>query len=137
VLAASYFYYPQSLDGPVLCYFKLLMGIPCMGCGLTRAFCHLAHLDLGQAIRYNIVAPLLMLYFAVWYAFAMVRQFREWQPPRWWSHCGKAVLLLFAIFYCGRMVEFFSSPEGLLSPLKHNVSVRLIRWDWGNTYESW
>jgi hypothetical protein len=38
---------------PETCYFKLLSGWGCPGCGLTRSFISLAHRDFGRAWRFN------------------------------------------------------------------------------------
>lgn len=39
--------------GPVVCIFKLLTGHDCPGCGTTRAFSHIAHGRLADAMRCN------------------------------------------------------------------------------------
>jgi len=59
VLAVSYLYAPYVHDGPVVCLLRGLVGIPCPSCGLTRAFCALAHGELREALRYHALSPLL------------------------------------------------------------------------------
>jgi hypothetical protein len=45
---------PQRVDsGPILCPFRLATGLPCPGCGLTRAWVFIAHGDFGAALRAN------------------------------------------------------------------------------------
>ena len=45
--------------GPVLCLFRAVTGVPCPGCGLTRAIARLARGDLAQAVTLHPLAPLL------------------------------------------------------------------------------
>jgi hypothetical protein len=37
----------------ITCFFKFLFGIPCPGCGITRACIALLHLDFASAFQYN------------------------------------------------------------------------------------
>ena len=65
VLAAAWAYAPFVDRGPVVCLSHGLVGIPCPGCGLTHAFCDLAHGRLSAAAAHNAVAfPLALLMLA-------------------------------------------------------------------------
>lgn len=57
VFAVSALWRPGELPGVVLCPFRAVTGIPCPGCGMTRAFCALGHGDLSGAFGYNALAP--------------------------------------------------------------------------------
>ena len=57
VFAVSALWSPSELPGVVLCPFRALTGLPCPGCGMTRAFCALGHGDLSGAFGYNALAP--------------------------------------------------------------------------------
>lgn len=43
----------EATKGPVLCPFRLLTGLPCPGCGLTRAWVFALHGELRQALAAN------------------------------------------------------------------------------------
>lgn len=49
---------------PTLCGFRLLTGAGCPGCGLTRSFSFMAHLQPVQAFQMNPMGPPLFLAFA-------------------------------------------------------------------------
>jgi hypothetical protein len=57
------------------CAFRSLTGIPCPGCGMTRAFLLLAELRLGDALAANPASAPLVAVMATW----LVRPFR-WAP---------------------------------------------------------
>lgn len=48
-----------------MCLFKQLTGLPCPGCGCTRAFMSLLHGNVRQALWYNPVAVLLTILAAI------------------------------------------------------------------------
>jgi hypothetical protein len=63
VLAASYLYAPFANGGPVLCPLHGLIGLPCPSCGLTRAFCRLARMDVWGALSFHAFSlPLFALF---------------------------------------------------------------------------
>jgi hypothetical protein len=45
----------------ILCPFRALTHYPCPGCGMTRAFCALAHGEFLRAVKFNALSPLLFL----------------------------------------------------------------------------
>jgi hypothetical protein len=57
ILAAGFFYAPYVHDGPVLCPLRLVTGIPCPACGLTRSFCALASGHPAAAFAEHLLGP--------------------------------------------------------------------------------
>lgn len=53
LLAAALIPLPVVEHGPILCPFRLLTGIPCPSCGLTRSWVALMHGDLGQSLAFH------------------------------------------------------------------------------------
>jgi len=60
ILAASYLYAPYAHDGPILCPLRLVTGIPCPACGLTRSFCAMAAGRPAEAFGEHLLGPLAM-----------------------------------------------------------------------------
>nr|WP_040517702.1 DUF2752 domain-containing protein [Gordonia aichiensis] len=56
----------ESVDhGPDICPFRMMTGLPCPGCGLTRSWVHLMHGDVGGALAFNPFGPLTLAVTAV------------------------------------------------------------------------
>ena len=53
----------RPADNPTfnLCPLFALTGVPCPGCGMTRAFCALAHGEFLRAVHFNALSPALFL----------------------------------------------------------------------------
>lgn len=67
-LTASFVFSPEQLErGKVLlsphCLYKLLTGIDCWSCGLTRAFSCISHGQFERALEYNPLSPLMYVLF--------------------------------------------------------------------------
>ncbi|MCF8569522.1 DUF2752 domain-containing protein [Gordonia sp. HY002] len=48
-------------DGPVICPFRHLTGLPCPGCGLTRAFVYTMHGDFSAAVTAHAFGPFVVV----------------------------------------------------------------------------
>ncbi len=57
VFAVSATWRASELPGFVLCPFRAVTGLPCPGCGMTRAFCAMGHGDVAGAFGFNALAP--------------------------------------------------------------------------------
>ena len=67
-------------DVPVLCTLRRLTGWSCPGCGMTRSFVLLAHGQLADAFRTNVLGPPMFLVVAAqvpWSAWRIVRRARR------------------------------------------------------------
>lgn len=72
-----YALHPEWLtDGPILCPVRLLTGVPCPGCGMTRAVASCVLGDwMGAFHHHPLAVPLLGL--------AVVTALLAWCPPAW------------------------------------------------------
>jgi Protein of unknown function (DUF2752) len=58
-VTALHFWVPPEGARFIICPFRRLTGLPCPGCGMTRAFAHLAKGEWSAAVRDQPLAPLL------------------------------------------------------------------------------
>jgi uncharacterized protein DUF2752 len=57
---------PTAVEhGPVLCPFRLVTGLPCPGCGLTRSWVYLAHGHWGESFTANPFGVVALLFVVV------------------------------------------------------------------------
>jgi hypothetical protein len=110
VVALSVALPPQGLGLPA-CQFKELTQLPCFGCGLTRSFVGMAHLDLVRAVVFH---PLGVPLFALTCLFGGLlpapRRVRErcaaWalRRPRLVNGLSIALAVGFAVYGLARLV---------------------------------
>ena len=98
----------------VLCPFRALTHHPCPGCGMTRAFCALAHGEFWRAVKLNPFSPLLFLAALVaWLraAAAVLRVERLRSAlerlPRLTPFAGGALLALVLVWWAARLAWGF------------------------------
>lgn len=105
---------PADEGGLVLCPFRALTHYPCPGCGMTRAFCALAHFEFWRAVKFNALSPLLFLAALGWWAWAAANVFRLERVrlllarlPRPSPIAIKLMLALVMIWWAARLVGGF------------------------------
>jgi hypothetical protein len=103
-----------------LCQFRRFTHLPCPGCGITRSFFHMAHLNLESALFFNpfgvmvfgaavISAGLLVLPAGPRGRLAASAEKR----PRMWNYLGGGLLVAFLLYGVGRVawVAFSGRPS--------------------------
>jgi len=70
-----------------ICGFRVVTGLDCPSCGLTRAFRAMGRLDVAGAFRYNALGPVVFLgALALWgYAIGMLCTGGRIRLPAWWQ----------------------------------------------------
>jgi len=126
LLAASFLYFPHATTGPVLCPLALIAGLPCPGCGLTRAFCYATHGHFPEAFGFHPLWPLLLAYFAFLWVYQVSEAVRG-TPPKLPTHrIATVAIVVLLVFWALRLVWFFSH-DGLATMAHDNAISRLIR----------
>lgn len=96
-LAGSVVLTPAGItQGPVVCPFRALTGLPCSGCGLTRSFVSMGHADPLTAFDYHAFGPLLFLAALTMIALRIATVARG-RPPQRWAPSRPARLALWSI----------------------------------------
>lgn len=73
---------PAVESGDPTCLLRILTGLPCPGCGMTRAWVHTAHGNLPTAFEYNLFGPIGLLAAAALVAYVAVALVRRRPPER-------------------------------------------------------
>jgi hypothetical protein len=107
-----------------ICPTATFLGIPCPGCGLTRATLELAHGHLGAAVALHPLAPVISPLFAWLTAKAALDYVRgpsarrgdDTQRARWTTRIGAALLIGLLSVWVVRFFGAFGGPVPVQSP---------------------
>ena len=100
-------------DGVTVCPFALCTGMACPGCGMTRAASHLIRGDLGTALGYHPLVPLVALLSVGGWAWYLLRRSGRVQPiPTRWVN---TILIVTGVLLLGVWVARLLS--GTLPPV--------------------
>ena len=81
-IGASFLLSPDHIeDGPVICPFRALTGLPCPGCGLTRSWVYAAHGWWRESFAANAFGLLVALAVVAFAVTVVVRRVRRQSPP--------------------------------------------------------
>lgn len=103
----------------ITCPIKFMTGVSCAGCGMTRAWIRVLHLDFAGAFHYH---PLFFLPPAV----LVMLLLKKHMSKRVFQVCMLTVILSFLIIYLVRMIWFQN--EIMVFHPSQNALFRIIRW---------
>jgi hypothetical protein len=126
LLAACFFYYPYAFTGPVICPMPLMTGVPCPGCGITRAFSLATHGHFAEAYAFHPLWIPLLAYFALLWIYKIVEEWRG-RPPRLDTYRVSAYAILAVLWFWALRLAFFFAQGGLQAVARDNVFSRLWR----------
>lgn len=96
-------------SGEPTCLIRVLFGLPCPGCGMTRSWVHAAHGDVLTAFEYNLFGPIGMAVAVGLVGFVVYSFVRRRPPerilsllnPRWLL----VLLVVWMVYSAGRMIS--------------------------------
>lgn len=105
-------------DGPVLCPFRALTGLPCPGCGLTRSWVYLMHGDIGSSLASNWFGPVLIVAIVILAVVSVRSRFSGKRPADLDKLVKSPVVLgLFALFVAYGAVRLVLTMTGVIDPI--------------------
>lgn len=105
-------------DGPVLCPFRALTGLPCPGCGLTRSWVYLMHGDLGSALASNWFGPVLIVAVIALTVVALRARISRRRPVDMDKLVKNPIVLgLFGLFLAYGTVRLILTMTGTIPPI--------------------
>lgn len=95
-----------GVESPPLCVFQAKLGIDCPGCGLTRSFVSMGHIEIVNAWEFNRVGPLFffVFFFQIPYRILALKDRRIQLTDRRWNLTYPVIALLMLINW---IVNFF------------------------------
>ena len=108
-----------------LCWLQALFGVPCPGCGSTRAAIALLHGHFSEAFAFHPLIPLSL-------AILPYSVFRDALRQRWPVRAAERITLmcviaLYMFVYAARMVFLFPHTQPMV-PLEGALWPRIFRW---------
>lgn len=103
-----------SLMTDSICVYKATSGLPCPGCGMTRALTALIHGDYGLAFYMHPLWPLVILGIGIGVWLLVTRQterFKHFSMSRQGNRLWLALLLIVVLVYVFRMLQYFPHTE--------------------------
>lgn len=101
------------VSGDPTCLLRLMTGLPCPGCGLTRSWVHVAHGDLLTAFEYNLFGPVSMAMAAGIVVWTVVSYVRRRPPQRLLDRLDPRLLLVvFGLWMAYSVVRMVSLGMG-------------------------
>ena len=105
-------------DGPVLCPFRALTGLPCPGCGLTRSWVYLMHGDIGSSLASNWFGPVLIVAVLVLAVVSLRSRLRGKRPTDLDKLVKSRIVLgFFALFIAYGAVRLVLTLTGAIAPI--------------------
>lgn len=105
-------------DGPVICPFRAVTGLPCPGCGLTRSWVYLMHGDIGSSLASNWFGPVLILAIVVLAVITLRARLTRKRPADLDKLVRNPIILgAFALFLTYGVARLVLTAAGVIPPI--------------------
>ena len=115
-----------ATQGPIMCLFRAATGIPCAGCGMTRAFVAIGHGHPAAAMDYNPLSPAAWLWMLAWWLIAVGYLLRGKAMPPHPDWLLKSALTVLVGWWALRVALFFWLPDIWLRMVDASPAMRLV-----------
>lgn len=98
------------------CPFKFFLGVPCFGCGMTRALISCLHLDFKAAFSYHPLFGFVIITAIIWCLnrFGIKPISRQITIPLWVALCVLFIIVYFFRLFIGSDIVYIDFTEGII-----------------------